>query len=176
MIKSIYNRNYSKSNIKYIYVDKINKMFYYKFKTNVTNVCSICYENKVNLETQCNHGICYNCLKMSKFICPFCRFNVKDKFKVIIKNKNYILDHKHSESLQKPYINILKTFTKNNVLDSLKDYNYFVHMFTNIKEHNKHQYISTETFNEINELNLKYMDCIFIFSKKINYILKQLKI
>ena len=151
-------------------------MFYYKYKTNVSNICSICYENKVNVETQCKHGLCYKCLKLSKFICPFCRFNVKDNFKVVVKNNNYILDHKHPESLEKPYINIFKTFTKNKLifLDSIKDYNYFVHILDLLKY--KKNLINLNTslqklFNEINQLNLKYLDCIFIFSKKINYVI-----
>lgn len=176
LIRSIYFRNYSKTIIKHISTDILKKQYY--IKNNIRqSVCSICYENKINVKTFCNHHICNTCLKCSKFICPFCRTNVKQNYKFLIQKSDNILDSKNSISLEKNYVNIFKNFSKNKILfiDNIKDYSYVMHIIdilnlskTNVINLN---YSLSKIESIIKELDIKNIDCVFIFNKTIKHYL-----
>ena len=53
--------------------------------------CQICFEEKCNMESNCNHNYCENCIKKwimerYKTNCPFCRQEIKELIKYKIKN------------------------------------------------------------------------------------------
>jgi hypothetical protein len=42
--------------------------------------CCVCYETKALFKIECNHPICYNCVrKLTQHVCPLCRCVMRRK-------------------------------------------------------------------------------------------------
>lgn len=69
---------------------KINKKLLIEQQKNIENIvdCPICYENKSNIVTCCNHQFCYECfseyyMKNTNICCPYCRKEKIELFNII---------------------------------------------------------------------------------------------
>ncbi len=49
-------------------------------------MCLICLENKITLQTNCNHNYCTNCITEHYKInhnCPYCRSKIQECYKIV---------------------------------------------------------------------------------------------
>ena len=70
----------------------LNKFEIYNKKI-VNTLCNICFSNNININTECNHYFCNNCieklLNKNKFSCPHCRNEISlNKLTYIMESKN----------------------------------------------------------------------------------------
>jgi hypothetical protein len=59
-----------------------------KVKKNEPVICFICSDIPSEIETQCKHQFCKNCIskwiEMGKMICPYCRQSMGNEFNQIL--------------------------------------------------------------------------------------------
>lgn len=138
LLNTILFRNYSykitKTNITKIIVNNslnINIKIVDNYKS---GTCNICFYDKYNIKTKCNHYFCANCvqsiLNKNIFVCPYCRCNnTLDNLTYLLKSKEELFDNsvKISEifkyvikkSLKKKIVIVSNSKTKIKYLKSL---------------------------------------------------------
>jgi len=85
-----YHINISNNQITDWYVDKIIQIDQTRnIYINELTKCTICYESDINIQTNCSHSYCLNCIREWNNIsseCPLCKQKITHMYNLINKN------------------------------------------------------------------------------------------
>lgn len=128
----------------------------------INSTCSICVNNKINIETSCNHYLCSDCvskiLHKNKLSCPFCRTNINiNNLTYLVKSKNEIMSVK--TNINSKYKFLIKKSIKNDIsiisnndskINCLKNLYKFMDIKSNI--------YTINNINLVNKNNIYFLD------------------
>ena len=133
----------------------------------INSTCSICVNNKINIETSCNHHMCSDCvskiLHKNKLSCPFCRTNINiNNLTYIVKSKNEIISDK--STINSKYKYLIKKSMKNDISIILNN-NSKINCL-----HNLYNFMNLKSnICSINNLNLVNKSNIYFLNKQDKY-------
>ena len=172
--KLIYNilsvcifRNYSQKLIKInelkIQDNNYINVKHFRIDTELTNrMCTICFNNNINIETSCKHHCCSDCvtkiLHKNKLSCPYCRLNITiNNLTYLVKSKNEIMSIK--TNINGKYKFLIKKSIKNDIsiisnndskINCLKNLYKFMDIKSNI--------YTINNINLVNKNNIYFLD------------------
>lgn len=165
LIKNIIFRHYSHKLVKINTIKlkktkalNINSIIQANF---TETICTICYNNNVNVKTKCNHYFCSDCINKlmvkNKIICPICRLNNN------MKHLNYVVKDCDKINISNHYKYVIKKSMKQNItLISNND-----KTIKYIKELYNHYNLTSHIYN-INSIKSLDYSQIYILESKEN--------